>query len=99
MHLGRDHEVTLHLEHDDEDTTPYSSPELLYWSVDDGSVVSLTTSEDRLSCTVRANAPGTAVVTLTDGGAAPRVVASEVFNVPYGDVPDTRLVAGDITHQ
>lgn len=97
MHLGRDHQVTLTLKADDD--TDLGTAETRYWSVDDGSVVSLTTSEDRLSCTVRANAPGTAVVSVTDGSTAPRVLAAEVFTVPYGAPAEARLEAGDVTHQ
>jgi hypothetical protein len=97
MQLTQDEKVTLTVDPDDVDR--FGAPEGIAWTVNDGSVVSLTVAEDCLSCEVRANAPGTASVTVTDYSATPRLVASEVFDVLYGDAPKVELVAGDITHQ
>jgi hypothetical protein len=97
MQLTQDEKVTLTVDPDDVDR--FGAPEGIAWTVNDGSVVSLTVTEDRLSCEVRANAAGTAVVTVTDHGASPRLVASMAFDVLYGDAPSVELHAGDITHQ
>lgn len=49
----------------------------------------------------RAQPPGCgpAVVTVTDASVTPRLVASEAFDVLYGDTPKVQLTAGDVTHQ
>jgi hypothetical protein len=102
MQLTQDQKVTLSVDPkglDKAKVKGFGAPEAIAWTVNDGSVVSLTVSEDHLSCEVRANAPGTAVVTVTDHGASPRLVASEAFDVLYGDAPSVKLHAGDITHQ
>jgi hypothetical protein len=102
MQLTPDEKVTLSVDLKDLEKAKvdgFGDPGAVAWTVNDGSVVSLTVSEDRLSCEVRANAPGTAVVTVTDHGASPRLVASEALDVLYGNAPGVKLHAGDITYQ
>jgi Bacterial Ig-like domain (group 2). len=102
MQLTQDQKVTLSVDPKDLEEAKvegFGAPQAITWTVNDGSVVSLTVSEDRLSCEVRANAPGTAVVTVTDHAASPRLVTSMAVDVLYGDAPSVELHAGDITHQ
>jgi hypothetical protein len=96
MQLTKDEKVTLEIP---EDAEGFDTPEAIAWTVNDGSIVSLTVSEDRRSCEVVANAPGTAVVTVTDHKASPRLVASVAFDVLYADEAKVELAAGDITHR
>jgi hypothetical protein len=95
MQIHDDEKVTLSV--DTKDAKGFETADAVSWTIDDGSVASLTVSEDGRSCTVVANVPGSAVVTVADADAG--LSATEAIDVVAGGTATITVVEGDVTKQ
>lgn len=95
MQLHDDEQTTLTV--DTKDARGFETADTVSWTIDDGSVASLTVSDDGRSCTVVAGTPGRAVVTVTDADAG--LSATEAIDVVPGGTATISIVEGDVTKQ
>lgn len=93
MQLHDTEQFTLTLEA--QDSKGFAVADTLTWTVDDPNVVSLQVSSDTMSATILAGAPGSAVVTITDG----TLTATEAVDVVPGAVAKLVLTEGPVTSQ
>jgi hypothetical protein len=95
MQLHDDEQVTLTIQA--KDAKGYDVADSgLTWSVDDDTVASIEVSDDGESCTILAGAPGSTVVTVTDGAA---ITATKAVDVVPGGVATIVIAEGDVTKQ
>lgn len=79
-----------------EDAKGFVVPDALTWSEDSaGAVITLQPSDDGSSCTIVAVAPGSAVVTATDGA----ISGTASIDVTAGDVASIAISLGDPVDQ
>lgn len=95
MQIHDDEKTTLTV--DTKDARGFETADTVTWTIDDGSVASLTVSDDGRSCTVVANTPGSAVVTVTDADAG--LSATEAIDVVPGGTATISIVEGDVEKQ
>jgi hypothetical protein len=81
-------QVTLAVEPEDSKGEP--APDTLTWSSSDTNVITLTVAPDTLSALAVAGAPGTAVVTVTDG----TLSATDSIDVTSGPVASLVITEG-----
>lgn len=79
---------------DTRDAKGFPTSDPLEWTVDGDAVVTLSVSEDGRTCTVIAVAPGSAVITVTDGVTAPVLTATEAVDVVPGGTALITLAEG-----
>lgn len=78
-----------------EDAKGFETADTLTWTADDETVVTLNVSDDTKTCTVIAGAPGSTVITVTDGTNS----ATEAVDVITGDTTAIVLGEGAVTEQ
>jgi hypothetical protein len=93
MQIHDTEQFTLTLEA--QDSKGFAVADTLTWTVDNPAVVSLQVSSDTMSATIVAGAPGSAVVTITDG----TLTATEAVDVVPGAVAKLVLTEGPVTPQ
>jgi hypothetical protein len=80
---------------DPKDSKGFDTSDNFTYTVDDGSVVSLQPADDTQSCLIVAGAPGSTVVTISDGVLS----ATEAVDVVAGDVATISITEGDVEDQ
>ena len=95
MQLHDDEKTSLTV--DTKDARGFETADTVTWSIDDGSVASLTVSDDGRSCTVVAGSPGSATITVTDSDAG--LTATEAIDVVPGGTAMISIVEGAVEKQ